>query len=82
MKLLDVGIACGSINSVADLADHHALQKRSIEVNGKTVSTIRRTADFSEKTMKVPRKNEHEDAIREEFKFLPEKPGFESSTPS
>ena len=80
-KLLDAGIACGSINSVADLADHPALQRRSIDVNGKTVSTIRRTGDFSEKAMKVPSKNEHGDAIREEFKLLPETPGFETSNP-
>ena len=81
-KLLDAGIACGSINSVADLADHPALQRRSIDVNGKTVSTIRRTGDFSEKAMKVPRKNAHGDAIREEFKLLPVTPGFETSNPS
>ena len=81
-KLLDAGIACGRINSVADLADHPALQRRFIDVNGKTVSTIRRTGDFSENTTKVPRKNEHGDAIREEFKLLPGTPGFESSTPS
>ena len=81
-KLLDAGIACGSINSVADLADHPALHRRSIDVNGKTLSTIRRTGDFSEITMKVPRKNEHGDAIREEFKLLPENPSFESSNPS
>ena len=81
-KLLDAGIACGSINSVADLADHPALQRRSIDVNGKTVSTIRRTGDFSEKAMKVPSINEHGDAIREEFKVLPETPGFETSNSS
>ena len=81
-KLLDAGIACGSINSVADLADHPALQRRSIDVNGKKVSSIRRTGDFSEKAIKVPRKNEHGDAIREEFKLLPENPGFESPNPS
>ncbi len=81
-KLLDAGIACGSINSIADLANHPALQRRSIDVNGKTVSTVRRTGDFSEKPMNVPRKNEHGDAIREEFKLLPENSGFESSNPS
>ena len=76
------GSPAAASTSVADLADHPALQRRSIDVNGKTVSTIRRTGDFSEKAIKVPSKNEHGDAIREEFKLLPENPGFESSNPS
>ena len=51
------------------------------DVNGKTVGTIRRTGDFSEKAMKVPNKNEHGDAIREEFKLHPETPRFPNLEP-
>ncbi|HCP34917.1 MAG TPA: carnitine dehydratase, partial [Deltaproteobacteria bacterium] len=61
-------IACGNINNIADLALHPALQRRTIEVNGKTFSTIRRTGDSSRKAMTVPEKNEHGDELREEFK--------------
>ncbi len=67
-KLLAAGIACGNINSIADLALHPALQRRTMEVNGKTFSTIRRTGDASRKALAVPEKNEHGDELREEFK--------------
>ena len=67
-KLLAAGIACGNINSIADLALHPALQRRTMEVNGKTFSTIRRTGDASRKALAVPEKNEHGDKLREEFK--------------
>ncbi len=67
-KLLAAGIACGNINNIADLALHPALQRRTMEVNGKTFSTIRRTGDASRKALAVPEKNEHGDKLREEFK--------------
>ena len=45
-------------------------------------SVLSAEQETSRKGHEGPSKNEHGDAIREEFKLLPENPGFETSNPS
>lgn len=70
-ELLDAlaraGIACGNINTVAELDKHDALRLKSIAVSGKPVPMIDRIGDSRTRPQTVPVLDEHGAAIRKEF---------------
>jgi itaconate CoA-transferase len=65
-KLLDAGIACGSINDVRDLGKHPALERKTVTLAGLPVSLPHRVGDIL-KDAEVPDVDQHGDAIRQEF---------------
>jgi len=70
-KLRTVGIAYGSVNSVADLSEHPALRRRTMSVNGKEAHLVAPaiTTDTNDETYApVPSIGEHTEQIRKEFK--------------
>jgi crotonobetainyl-CoA:carnitine CoA-transferase CaiB-like acyl-CoA transferase len=69
-KLRDVGIAYGSVNSVADLSNHPALRRRDMTVNGEPASLVAPAiqTEHEERTYPpIPKLGEHTAAIRSEF---------------
>jgi crotonobetainyl-CoA:carnitine CoA-transferase CaiB-like acyl-CoA transferase len=65
-RLNAAGIACGSINDVAGLARHPALQRKEVEAAGQTVSLVRRAGDGLTRP-RVPTLGQHDDLVRAEF---------------
>jgi len=69
-KLREVGIAYGSVNSVADLSEHPALCRREMAVNGEIASLVAPAIQVEgEDTVyqPVPGLGEHTEKIRGEF---------------
>lgn len=65
-KLKQAGIACGSINDIADLGRHPALQRRMVRSSGHDVSLVQR-AGAAEEVAAVPDLDEHGACVRAEF---------------
>jgi len=61
------GIACGSINSVADLDRHEALRLKDIIVSGRTVPMIDRVGDTRRRPQMAPELDQHGLSVRKEF---------------
>ncbi len=69
-KLRTAAIAYGSVNSLADLAQHPALRRREMLVNGQTAALIAPPvimANDDERYAPVPTLGEHNDKVRREF---------------
>lgn len=65
-KLEQAGIACGSINDIADLGRHPALHRRTVRTSGHEVSLVQR-AGASADVAVVPALDEHGARLRAEF---------------
>ncbi len=69
-KLREAAIACGSVNSVADLSAHPALRRRAMMVNGEVASLIAPPVIMDgedEMYAPVPALGEHTELVRHEF---------------
>ena len=69
-KLRAVGIAYGSVNSVADLSEHPAMRRREMVVNGEIASLVAPAIQMNEQREEyrsVPALGEHTEKIRDEF---------------
>lgn len=67
-RLETAGIACGSINTVADLARHPALVRKQVVSSGHPVSLVRRVGEPpAAPAAAVPALDQHGAAIRAEF---------------
>jgi len=66
LKLNAAGIACGSINDLAGLRRHPALQRKTVVSSGHQVSLVRRTGDGL-RAAAVPAIDQHGAALRAEF---------------
>lgn len=65
--LHEVGIACGSINDLSDLATHPALVRKDVASGGHHVSLVRRVGDGLPPGAAVPSLDQHGAAVRAEF---------------
>jgi crotonobetainyl-CoA:carnitine CoA-transferase CaiB-like acyl-CoA transferase len=65
-RLTAAGVACGSINDVADLSRHAALRRKQVATAGGPAGLVRRVGDVLEQAA-VPALDEHGAAIRAEF---------------
>ncbi|MGR8919579.1 MAG: CaiB/BaiF CoA transferase family protein [Gammaproteobacteria bacterium] len=65
-RLTAAGIACGSINTIEDLARHPALTRKQVAVDGTPASLAARVGDCLDNPA-VPALDEHGDALRKEF---------------
>lgn len=67
-SLEDASIACGTINSVADLDKHAALRLKEITVSGRLVPMILRVGDTHSRPQTPPDLDQHGLSVREEFR--------------
>ena len=65
-KLFAAGIACGNVNTVADLAQHPALLRKRVTSGDKVFDTVNHVGSYAASS-KIPALNEQGASIRREF---------------
>ena len=66
-KLDDSQIAYGRVNTVKELSEHPALERREIETNNGKFITVDHVGNSKKTNIKIPELDEHGSLIRKEF---------------